>query len=295
VAKYNVNGQYVYGQHLMGGCGSTAEYGTAVSVQKGASYSEGGFFGGHYDNSIGFNENHPSSELVINSSNTSSFFGEHMWDECTGPFVVPTVFPPSGPALEFSAAKLSPTIYRIDFFLPPGQYMIAYRDPTTSKPHACIDYPNFTSPGWNLHPFTHLSFGTGFQNVTVPTAGVVYDWYIQGQCNGRWAAIDPNNSISLKPGHLDVTSTELENAVMEAFPNPFAEQLTVKLNLSQAGPVAVRILDVAGKDVIRQDEKEYPAGLQNISISTTTLSAGIYTVMLTTEKDVYTSKVVCSK
>ncbi len=61
-------------------------------------------------------------------------------------------------------------------------------------------------------------------------------------------------------------------------PNPAGNQTTLEFVLSEKQNISVRIIDMMGKIVWQQAAQAYPAGTQSISINTSILPPGIYTL-----------------
>ena len=68
-----------------------------------------------------------------------------------------------------------------------------------------------------------------------------------------------------------------------AFPQPFAENLTVKFDLARPQPVALTLHDALGRAVLLRPAAPLPAGNQQLVLDTHHLPAGLYTLHLALE------------
>ena len=69
-------------------------------------------------------------------------------------------------------------------------------------------------------------------------------------------------------------------ATTAAFPNPFADELTVRFELTQAQPVALELHDALGRTVLTRAAAPLPAGSAALTVTTGALPAGLYTLHL---------------
>ena len=65
-----------------------------------------------------------------------------------------------------------------------------------------------------------------------------------------------------------------------AFPNPFADELTVAFELSGPQAVALTLRDALGREVLTRAAMPLPAGSQHLSLPTAVLPEGVYTLHL---------------
>lgn len=76
---------------------------------------------------------------------------------------------------------------------------------------------------------------------------------------------------------------ELRNVRIQAYPNPFADNLKIDFNNSAASnQVSVDIVDLAGRMVFRKDAGRLPAGMNTLrlNVSNSSITPGIYMVRL---------------
>jgi hypothetical protein len=74
-----------------------------------------------------------------------------------------------------------------------------------------------------------------------------------------------------------------ESAVGELFPNPTNGDAAVNISLSTDARVAIRMFDIAGRQVYA-DILNFSAGVQQINLPVSALNAGIYNLTLSDEK-----------
>lgn len=79
-----------------------------------------------------------------------------------------------------------------------------------------------------------------------------------------------------------VTGTAATALNLTAYPNLFSESTELSLYIPHAGPVSLVLYDLLGKPVQTLLEAEQPAGAFNMQLRAGNLSAGRYTVVLTT-------------
>lgn len=77
----------------------------------------------------------------------------------------------------------------------------------------------------------------------------------------------------------------LDQTPISAFPNPFAEGMTLEFGLAEAGEVSIVLQDMMGKTVYRSNDN-YQSGINRVKIDGQNFPAGIlfYTVETATEK-----------
>lgn len=106
--------------------------------------------------------------------------------------------------------------------------------------------------------------------------------------------IDPNNWILklLTTTTTTVTGLDEPSAIgLSIYPNPTTEALTVQFNQSIKGAVTIALTNLLGQSVLAQTEANVSAGACSRSINLRGLSAGRYTVTVTTSSGTQ-SKVV---
>ena len=102
-----------------------------------------------------------------------------------------------------------------------------------------------------------------------------YDWFYQGRA--------PMVRFNLNPDAVTTTGDVAVSDNVEmfpAYPNPAANNTTIRYNLSQASKVTFELRDVMGKLVEVRDMGTRAPGQNNIVLETATYGAGSYTVTL---------------
>lgn len=80
-------------------------------------------------------------------------------------------------------------------------------------------------------------------------------------------------------------------STLKAYPNPVSDEVNVRFYSTKAAQVAIDIVDVAGKVVVHKDYTTV-AGMQQVSISTSVLVSGIYTLRISNGEEERTTKIV---
>ncbi len=90
------------------------------------------------------------------------------------------------------------------------------------------------------------------------------------------AVLDIAAQLQATPSSTNVRDVQEEWAGLEAFPNPFYEQLHLRLNLRDASRVQVDLFDVSGKKVRTLYNQITEAGSHSLVFETADLSNGFY-------------------
>ncbi len=97
-----------------------------------------------------------------------------------------------------------------------------------------------------------------------------------GKVSYRLQIVDKDGSIS----YSNVVSLTLSSATSFAiFPNPVRNILSLQVQNSKSESVTVQVVDLLGK-VLRQEQAQLTAGLNNVSLNVTTLAKGNYVVVV---------------
>ncbi|WP_062180813.1 T9SS type A sorting domain-containing protein [Dysgonomonas macrotermitis] len=78
----------------------------------------------------------------------------------------------------------------------------------------------------------------------------------------------------------------------QAYPNPFADMLTIRFNAVESENIQISIFDIAGKQVYNQKESNVSAGENQININTSQLSKGSYVLRLAGESTKYSTIII---
>jgi hypothetical protein len=88
----------------------------------------------------------------------------------------------------------------------------------------------------------------------------------------------------------------VENGVaLNVFPNPFSDNTTVAINLTQTSPVTVTMYNVLGESVYTNSLGQMSAGKHSLNLDSQKLSAGVYYITVTVADGTITKKVVINK
>lgn len=94
---------------------------------------------------------------------------------------------------------------------------------------------------------------------------------------------------------LSVKSNELSNLNLTQFPNPFANETTVRFSLKEASNVSYTITDMTGKVVADVNKGNLMTGNHEINVNGSSLANGIYYFNLKTNDAQVTRKMVVNK
>ena len=92
-----------------------------------------------------------------------------------------------------------------------------------------------------------------------------------------------------------IDNVNIDYATMQVYPNPATDAINVKFDLQDIDGSSVTVSDITGRVIATIDRDRMSKGLNDISLSTSKLSAGIYMVQLHTLNGTTTQKVVVSK
>ncbi|MCB2376371.1 M36 family metallopeptidase [Hymenobacter sp. BT635] len=88
------------------------------------------------------------------------------------------------------------------------------------------------------------------------------------------------------------TQKVLSEKLVEVYPNPAADQLTVRTQVSSKVPVQVELVTVLGRTVLATSASAAHIQAEGVRLNTTELANGIYVVRLTTSEGTITKKVM---
>ena len=86
--------------------------------------------------------------------------------------------------------------------------------------------------------------------------------------------------------------TKLSNALLEIAPNPFYQTASVSYYLPEASTVGLAIRDITGKEVLPITTTQQEQGWHQASIQQSTLPAGMYYLVLKTDRELLSQKLV---
>ncbi|QQR96559.1 MAG: T9SS type A sorting domain-containing protein [Bacteroidota bacterium] len=76
------------------------------------------------------------------------------------------------------------------------------------------------------------------------------------------------------------------------FPNPFKNQLNINFYADSNSQYTSEIFDLSGKQVMMKRGKFVPYSINSINLATTAMAKGVYLLRITTEKNVFQSRIL---
>jgi len=150
---------------------------------------------------------------------------------------------------------------------PNGQWWGKFTDLTNAPEHLydeCI-FPSIASySDDNFYLVYHKDDQPGLQHQGGEPPGDNYINYMVVNKDEVWTSIDENN---LSVNHFEVSQN---------YPNPFSKTTTLKVNLRKATNINLAIFNLVGQKVYESGMLQTKAGINNITISGTDLTSGIY-------------------
>lgn len=120
-----------------------------------------------------------------------------------------------------------------------------------------------------------------------------YEWQVRSICTG---AVSDNSSIcSFTAGGASTQAcgTNLITGVLREsfslFPNPAKDHLQINLNLSEAGPIQVQLIDMMGRSI---KALRLPSGVITETIDISRIKSGIYLIRVDAGDESFTEKVI---
>jgi hypothetical protein len=92
---------------------------------------------------------------------------------------------------------------------------------------------------------------------------------------------------------VTLTNSQI-SGVLDVSPNPFRDQVTVRVSLSRAQDVAIRLLDSRGS-VVRQGQYQGVSGLNTFTVDGSGLPPSVYFVQIVMADKVTVKKVFCAR
>ncbi|PCJ63601.1 MAG: hypothetical protein COA58_15805 [Bacteroidetes bacterium] len=131
---------------------------------------------------------------------------------------------------------------------------------------------------WNPTTNKLVDAHRGIQNFSMAT-----DVSYEQKPAAYFTSFDTEIASSIK---ASIDPILLIGATLQVFPNPFAENLVIELDLAKAMDLEVFILDLQGREHVKLDKEYFNAGLSNVDLSTYThlLSKGNYFVRIQSEE-----------
>ena len=91
-------------------------------------------------------------------------------------------------------------------------------------------------------------------------------------------------------GTISAEQLPINTTKLSLYPNPYNDQITIAYNITEAGPVYIRITDMKGRILFTNDEVLTLAGDHILKPDLGKLKPGVYTVTLRTDKGVVARK-----
>lgn len=148
-----------------------------------------------------------------------------------------------------------------------------------SAPQRVSDFTvDASDPAFNITIITYM------HSLTV-VAGVLW---VQSSGFGSSLYYDASNSIvtGIAEGKKD------DNFSFSVYPNPVEENLTLDLQIIQAGEVQIDLRDINGRILVHQQSGFLNRGSEQMTLDLSAFSSGIYFLTLSDEKSTYNRKIV---
>ncbi|MEX1001389.1 MAG: S8 family serine peptidase [Crocinitomicaceae bacterium] len=136
-------------------------------------------------------------------------------------------------------------------------------------------------------------------NAAVVSA-MTFSWFIKTSLNGqtinKWLSgspFDMKYTFSLYVENTNLTSMDEElKDVMVLYPNPADNMITVSIDVIESEQTILTIHDLTGREIVRQDLGDLPAGENQIAINLNNLSSGTYMCTVANGANINTQKFV---
>jgi spore coat protein CotH len=135
----------------------------------------------------------------------------------------------------------------------------------------------------NLNPIDEIEF-------EVQQVDISYGRYPNG--TGSFNFMSPTFAAENMQGILGVEEWTHQLNSLNAYPNPFNEELILDFYLETSSEISVQFFDVLGRSAPLLIEKSLPEGYQNIRISTSQLQSGLWICQLQTENEKHSVKLM---
>ncbi|MCS7081860.1 MAG: T9SS type A sorting domain-containing protein [Bacteroidetes bacterium] len=95
-----------------------------------------------------------------------------------------------------------------------------------------------------------------------------------------WANYDPQNTDYSRVGTSVEATAEAPSLELDVYPNPFVEDVRIRLRLPEAASVRLAVYDLLGREIARFAEGPHPAGYREWTWRAGKIPAGLYYVQL---------------
>ena len=177
----------------------------------------------------------------------------------------------------------------------------AYIKTTSGVNTANVFWSIDTSLGYSMLNMTMALNDTFVANIPAQVAGTTIWYYIQANSiSGRTVSkplVAPGGVYEFKILGTIGGLANVENTAefFEPYPNPANESVTLGYYLSANENVLIQLFDISGKEIFALDEKNTNAGTHTFQLSTSALSAGIYSLSFKSGNTTIIRKLVVAK
>ena len=145
------------------------------------------------------------------------------------------------------------------------------------------------SSGSHTFTFTWLAPASNIGNVTFYVAGNACN--ANGSDTGDYVY---TASQVVTPAAVGIDEVELDNAFINAYPNPFSNELRLQFSVNTTSKVQITIMDLAGKIVLNKTEVKSSGTHQEI-LNVSDLKEGMYIATFAIDGKIYSSQRVVKK
>tara|TARA_R110002050_G_scaffold265186_1_gene406178 strand:+ start:4419 stop:7610 length:3192 start_codon:yes stop_codon:yes gene_type:complete len=192
--------------------------------------------------------------------------------------------------------------------LPVYDAVFNYNDASGGQVILATDLGIFTTTNFNASSVSWAPDNNGFANVPVfdllQTRTVRYDLvnnedfegaiYAGSHGRGIFKTGTTADYVSVKEDKL-VNNTKLDETVLEVYPNPAQNQVSINLNLNNRSDVKVTVRDLSGRLVKTLSAKAVPASTESLRMDVSSLKTGTYIVSLINGNESRTAKLIITK
>ena len=176
-----------------------------------------------------------------------------------------------------------------------------------------------TNTGERNPDFSQYSYGNNEEiivDLDLPTEGChfffISDYFGDGICceqgSGSYKLIDSQGTMIFEGGDYGAAKTfqferlfysdveeEVLNTSLNIVPNPSNGQFSINMDLIDASTINMTIQNIQGKLVRNLGNQDYHSGSNLINVDLTDLNNGVYFLNVSTDKGVFSEKIVISK
>jgi len=102
---------------------------------------------------------------------------------------------------------------------------------------------------------------------------------------------DPTNGKDDKCYKCRTANEEDTSSEFKVFPNPFAQAVSITLNLEEDSPVSIQIVDISGKRVFSY-QNDFQVGQHTVEWNGASVPSGVYIVHIETNTSHHTSRII---